>query len=628
VGKLVVKRICAWLLVLALMVGFLGVFSPTLVEATTNEIANPNRTHDQARRDIAQAIGMDEYLNATISTLHDFHYGDILQMTAAVFILDGDRSHGKQAYLDNWVEMYRPFYDRIPIDFNFAHIFYLPDFRVDNLPQERMWAVNVQNNPELFLERLRQLPNFAAIDTIIVMDHTTGSEPSVVELDGKTYYFVHASIRGAIGNAGATIHGAIHGFQGTYTHETARTVINIARIGSHTDRNALPRTQAENDAQAGWWRSHYPNLPHYTQWDATTLHTLSRRNILSLPPEVGMPTTRQSWSGGNPDHGWNDFRAYTYFELATQAELDYIFANNRSVGQIVSNFTHYFVGATTLAEWDTAVAAMIYAGARRPVMEYVHYLRVAQTSPKSITQVIDPMGNQIGWDVALAKWLRNMRTYILPDGTSWHDLNLHSRYFEPTFHQLPVRGAGTTTNPNPTSTPPPANEQPSSWARTNIARAEEMGLLAPEFLSGFSRTTTRAEFTALAVALYEHYTGTTITGRERFDDTSDVNVEKAAYLGIVTGVGNNRFNPDGQLTREMAAVMLARLANVIGQPLPASAPTFADNAQLSSWARDGVGRVQAVGIMGGVGNNIFAPRNPYTIEQSIVSMMRLYDLLD
>ena len=53
--------------------------------------------------------------------------------------------------------------------------------------------------------------------------------------------------------------------------------------------------------------------------------------------------------------------------------------------------------------------------------------------------------------------------------------------------------------------------------------------------------------------------------------------------------------------------MLARLADAIGQPLPASAPTFADNAQLSSWAVDGVGQIQAAGIMTGVGNNNFAP---------------------
>jgi len=612
-GKLVVKRICALLLVFALVVGYLGVFSLTTAEASTvNTTTFPNRTPDQARRDIADAVGMNEYLNATISTLHDFHYGDILQLTAAVFIFDGDENHGKQRFLDNWVEMYQPFYDRIPFIVNFAHVFYFPERVVG---AGFGGAAHISDNASWFLGQLAQLPNSNAIDTIILMDSTRGSEPNIVELDGKTHYFIHAALGGA---NSFTLHGAIHGFHQRLI-DTTRTTVNPAWLTGFRQTN---RDAAE-------WRQRYPELPHYSQWDAGTLHTLSRNVILGLPSEVGMPTTRQSWSGGNPDHGWADFRIGTYFEATTQAELDATLNYAILTQPHPLTFAHYFIGPTTMAEWDIAHTAVVTAGGNRAVLEYMHYLRWAQTSPKSITQAIDPQGNQVGFDVALAKYLRNMVLWILPDGTSLHDLP-QSQRTQLTFHQLPVRGAGTSTNPNPnpTSTPPPANEQPSSWARTNIARAEEMGLLAPEFLSGFSRTTTRAEFTALAVALYEHYTGTTITGRERFDDTTDVNVEKAAYLGIVSGVGNNRFNPDGQLTREMAAVMLARLANVIGQPLPASAPTFADNAQLSSWASDGVGRVQAVGIMGGVGNNIFAPRNPYTIEQSIVSMMRLYDLLD
>ena len=606
------KRVLAVALACVLIVGYLGIYRPTTVEASTN-VSFPNRTPDQARRDIAQAIGMDEYLSATISTLHDFHYGDILQLTAAVFIFDGDRNHGQQRFLQNWVDMYQPFYDRIPFIVNFEHVFYFPGRQTDEVIGT---AIYVRDNSDWFLNHLRQLPNFAAIDTIVVMDVTRGSEISNVTLDGKTYYFIHASLGGADGN---TLHGAIHDFQGTYYHMTARSVVNVSGLTGFRPHAILTTDE---------WRQSYPDLPHYTQWNAGALHALSRAVVMNIPPEVGMPITRQPWSGGNPDHGWADFRAYTYFEAATQAEIDSILASTGSfVDQIALNWAHYYLGPTTVAEWNQAHASMVATGARRTVLEYVHYLRWAQTSPKSITRELDHQGNQVGFDVALAKWLRNMRVYILPDGTSWHDLNLHSRYFVPTFHQLPVRGEATA-NPNPTPTPPPTAEQPSSWAENAISRADEMGLLTPSFRTGFTRATTRAEFTVLAIALYEHVTGTTVTGRVTFTDTTDTNVEKAAYIGIVGGVGNNRFDPNSPLTREQAAVMLARLANVIGQPLSASTPTFADNNQMSSWARDGVGQVQAVGIMSGVGNNLFAPQNPYTIEQSIVTIMRLYDILN
>ena len=125
--------------------------------------------------------------------------------------------------------------------------------------------------------------------------------------------------------------------------------------------------------------------------------------------------------------------------------------------------------------------------------------------------------------------------------------------------------------------------------------------------------------------LYEYCTGSEITGRSVFIDTNDVNVEKMAAVGVVEGVGENRFDPDGLLRREHAATMLSRLANALGKPLPNHTATFADNADISPWAMEGAGQVQAAGIMGGIGNNTFAPKDPYTREQSIITMIRLWN---
>ena len=75
----------------------------------------------------------------------------------------------------------------------------------------------------------------------------------------------------------------------------------------------------------------------------------------------------------------------------------------------------------------------------------------------------------------------------------------------------------------------------------------------------------------------------------------------------------------------MAAVMLSLLSDTMGVPFPVQAPTFADNASMSDWAVEGVGRVQAAGIMSGVGNNQFAPQGEYTREQSIITALRTSD---
>jgi len=198
--------------------------------------------------------------------------------------------------------------------------------------------------------------------------------------------------------------------------------------------------------------------------------------------------------------------------------------------------------------------------------------------------------------------------------------------------ELAVNGGGTTTQP-PVTTPTDPTTAPnlstaSNWAHDGINQAFRLGLIPQSLQNNYRNNTTRAEFSALAVALYETVTGREITGRMQFNDTNDINVQKMGYLGVVSGVGSGNFAPNNTLTREQAAVMLARLADVIGQPLPASAPTFADNSQISSWAFDAVGQIQAVGIMGGVGNNQFAPQSDYTREQSIITILRLFEILN
>ena len=168
-----------------------------------------------------------------------------------------------------------------------------------------------------------------------------------------------------------------------------------------------------------------------------------------------------------------------------------------------------------------------------------------------------------------------------------------------------------------------AQSQPSSWADESVGIAVWNGLVPPHLQSNFTQAITRAEFAALAVSLYENRNGL-ITGRVFFDDTQDDAVEKAAYIGIVQGVGNNRFNPNNNITRQEAAVLLTRVAGAIGAPLPRIVPTFYDFNSIAYWARESVGRVQPAEIMLGVGDNIFNPHGSFTREQSIIAMLRVY----
>ena len=169
----------------------------------------------------------------------------------------------------------------------------------------------------------------------------------------------------------------------------------------------------------------------------------------------------------------------------------------------------------------------------------------------------------------------------------------------------------------------PTGDQPSSWAQASVTEAIGAGIVPTSLQSQYTKATTRGEFCALAVQLYETVTGSSVSGRSTFTDTSDVNVEKAAYLGVVSGVGDGTFRPNDPLNREQAAVMLAQLAKALGKPLPQATANFGDASSISSWAASAVGQVQASGVMNGVGGGLFAPSQGYSREQSITTMLNL-----
>jgi hypothetical protein len=86
-------------------------------------------------------------------------------------------------------------------------------------------------------------------------------------------------------------------------------------------------------------------------------------------------------------------------------------------------------------------------------------------------------------------------------------------------------------------------------------------------------------------------------------------VEWAASVGIVNGVGDNRFDPEANITREQMAVMLMNYVRYKGYELPVrEVAAFNDEAIIASWALDAVKTIQAAGIVSGRGNGMYEPQ--------------------
>ncbi len=181
----------------------------------------------------------------------------------------------------------------------------------------------------------------------------------------------------------------------------------------------------------------------------------------------------------------------------------------------------------------------------------------------------------------------------------------------------------------------------SEWAKEELNKAETYGLI-PDVLqeADVSMPINRAEFAAVSVKLYEALSGETAieTAENPFTDTEDSEVLKAYELGITSGVTVNSFEPDSLLSREQAATMLARVYTIYsGNEITSNSEMkFNDDADISRWAKDSVYFMAENGVITGMDNNLFAPRNVTpeqesafyansTREQSLAIAKRMYE---
>lgn len=94
-------------------------------------------------------------------------------------------------------------------------------------------------------------------------------------------------------------------------------------------------------------------------------------------------------------------------------------------------------------------------------------------------------------------------------------------------------------------------------------------------------------------------------------------VDTAAAAGWVAGVGNGLFAPDDALTRGMFVTMLARLAGVNQADYPDS--RFSD-VEASAWYAPSVSWAASKGIVSGVGDGKFEPNRNITRQEMAVIM--------
>ena len=211
-------------------------------------------------------------------------------------------------------------------------------------------------------------------------------------------------------------------------------------------------------------------------------------------------------------------------------------------------------------------------------------------------------------------------------------------------HAIPMQQGGNNSHLNLTPTTimegvstathiiPVIDEPPSDWAVQEINAAIEAGLVPENIQKNYTQPVSRGNVAQMYINFIEKHSGQSIDeflvqkgvsiNADAFTDTNDKAVLAANALGIIQGVGNGRFEPEGTFTRAHVAAILNRIASVLGIDTAGYTHSFTDVA--GHWVDAELGWPVHVGIIKGVGGNRFEPDTYLTTEQVIAATYRAF----
>lgn len=171
---------------------------------------------------------------------------------------------------------------------------------------------------------------------------------------------------------------------------------------------------------------------------------------------------------------------------------------------------------------------------------------------------------------------------------------------------------------------------PSDWAEVEVNAAVAAGLVPEHLQKNYTLTVSRGNVAQMFINLIEKSSGQTIEAfmaskgvsmnENAFTDTKDTAVLAANALGIINGMGDNKFEPDGTFTRAQVAVIINRVARVLGVSTDGYSHGFTDVS--GHWADSELGWPVHAGIVNGMGDNKYNPEGMLTTEQAIMITYR------
>jgi len=165
-----------------------------------------------------------------------------------------------------------------------------------------------------------------------------------------------------------------------------------------------------------------------------------------------------------------------------------------------------------------------------------------------------------------------------------------------------------------------------NWAEAAILNLYNKGIVSGVGNGSFepNRGVTREEFLKMVCEALEFDTSNSSVEFE--DVTSDEwyakYIASAVEAGIVNGVSDTHFGTGSLISREDMAVMIFRALAASRRNIPANKKGFNDSEEISDYALEAVETLNSMGIIRGVGDGTFAPKNTATRAEAAVIISR------
>ncbi|MDO4271287.1 MAG: X2-like carbohydrate binding domain-containing protein [Eubacteriales bacterium] len=155
-----------------------------------------------------------------------------------------------------------------------------------------------------------------------------------------------------------------------------------------------------------------------------------------------------------------------------------------------------------------------------------------------------------------------------------------------------------------------ASDIDNHWAKTYITELNKIGVINPSSSGSYSpeQAIMRWEFMRYINRAFGFTEKASISFTDvASSDTYYETVQIAVKHGYINGVGNNKMDPKGTLTREQAATILGRL-HKYAPTADASSLTFSDKASLSNYSKAYVAEAVKQGYINGYTDGSFKPQ--------------------